>query len=113
MATSTVWTASGALLAGAVTFVPVAPVAGAQVAIKRSPSGFNLFTAQQDVEIGRQSASEIERQVTLVTSARTTQYLAAIASLLGAQVATPYPFQVRAINSGEVNVLALPGGQIF
>jgi Zn-dependent protease with chaperone function len=113
MATSTVWTASGALLAGAVTFVPVAPVAGAQVAIKRSPSGFNLFTAQQDVEIGRQSALEIERQVTLVTSARTTQYLAAIASLLGAQVATPYPFQVRAINSGEVNVLALPGGQIF
>lgn len=114
MATSTFWTASGALLAGAVTFVPVVPVAGAQVAIKRSPSGFNLFTAQQDIDIGQQSAAEIERQVTLVTTARTTQYLASVTALLAPQVpGTGYPFQVKAINSAEVNLLALPGGQIF
>ena len=114
MATSTVRTASGALLAGAITFGPVVPVAGAQVAIKRSPSGFNLFTAQQDIEIGQQSAAEIERQVSLVTSARTTQYLASIAAVLAAQVpGLAYPFQVRAINSAEVNLLVLPGGQIF
>ena len=114
MTTSTVWTASGALLLGAATFVPVAPVAGAQVAIKRSPSGFNLFTAQQDIEIGRQSAAEIERQATLVTSARTTQYLARIVAVLTPQVpGLAYPFQVRVINSAEVNLFVLPGGQIF
>src|SRR5687767_11291931 len=114
MATSTFWTASGALLAGAVTFVPAVPVAGAQVAIKRSPSGFNLFTAQQDIDIGQQSAAEIERQVTLVTTARTTEYLASIVALLAPQVpGGGYPFQVKAINSAEVNLLALPGGQIF
>ena len=109
--TLTVRTASGALLAGAVTFVPIA---GAQVAIKRSPSGFNLFSTQQDIDIGRQSAAEIERQVTLVTSARTNQYLTSIASLLAAQLpGTAYPFQVRAINSAEVNLLVLPGGPIY
>lgn len=114
MATSTVWTASGALLAGAVTFIPVAPVVGAQVAIKRAPTGFNLFTVQQDIEIGQQSAAEIERQVTLVTSARTTQYLASIAAVVAPQVpGMAYPFQVRTINTAEVNLLALPGGQIF
>ena len=114
MATSTFWTASGALLAGAVTFVPIVPVAGAQGAIKRTPSGFNLFTAQQDLEIGRQSAAEIERQLPLVTTARTNQYLGSIVALLAPQVpGMAYPFQVRAINSAEVNLLALPGGQIF
>ena len=115
MATSTVWTASGAvLLAGAVTFVPVAPVAGAQVAIKRSPAGFNLFSIQQDIEIGRQSAAEIERQVSLVTSARTNDYLARITSVLTAHTpGTAYPFQIRAINTAEVNLLVLPGGQIY
>jgi peptidase M48-like protein len=114
MATTTFWTASGALLAGAATFVPIVPVAGAQGAIKRTPSGFNLFTAQQDLEIGRQSAAEIERQVTLVTTARTNQYLGSIIALLAPQLpGSAYLFQVRAINSAEVNLLALPGGQIF
>ena len=114
MAASTVRTVSGALLAGAVTFIPVAAVAGAQVAIKRAPSGFNLFTPEQDIEVGRQSAAEIERQAPLITSTRTNQYLADIVSVLAAQVSgMAYPFQAKAINSGEVNVLALPGGQIF
>jgi predicted Zn-dependent protease len=114
MTTSTVWTASCALLAGAVTFLPLAPVAGAQVAIKRAPSGFNLFSLQQDVEVGQLSTAEIERQVTLVTSVRTSQFLGGISALLAAQVpGTRYPFQVRVINSGEINVLALPGGSIF
>jgi Zn-dependent protease with chaperone function len=111
--TPAVRTVSGALLAGAVTLVPVA---GAQVAIKRSPSGFNLFSVQQDIDIGRQSAAEIEREVTLVAAARTNQYLTSITDVLSAQVpvtGSAYPFQVRAINSAEVNLFVLPGGQIY
>ena len=105
-------TTSGALLAGAASVATLAVPAGAQVAIKRAPSGFNLFTVEQDIEIGRQSAAEIEKQVRLVTSARTLQYLSTITSLLAAH-APHYPFQVQAINSSDVNVLVLPGGQIF
>lgn len=105
-------TTSGVLLAGAATVVTLSMPAGAQVAIKRAPSGFNLFTVEQDIDIGKQSAAEIEGQVRLVTSARTLQYLSTITSLLAAH-APHYPFQVRAINSGDVNVLVLPGGQIF
>ena len=82
MMTSTVWTASGALLVGAATFIPVAPAAGAQVAIKRAPAGFNLFSVQQDVDIGRRAAAEIEGQVSLVTSARTGQFLASVTAIV-------------------------------
>src|SRR5688572_11678673 len=51
------------LFAGAVTMAPIAPTIEAQVAIKRSPSGFNLFSVQQDVDLGRQSAIEVEKQL--------------------------------------------------
>jgi Zn-dependent protease with chaperone function len=113
MMTATVWTASGALLVGAATFIPVAPAAGAQVAIKRAPAGFNLFSVQQDVDIGRQAAAEIERQVSLVTSARTGQFLASVTAIVSRASGATFPFQVKAINSGDVNLLVLPGGQIF
>jgi hypothetical protein len=111
--TATVWTASGVLLAGAVTFIPVAPCAGAQVAIKRGPAGFNLFSVQQDIEIGSRAAVEIGRQVTLVTSPRTTHFLGNVTAVVAQASRAKFPIQVRAINSGDVNLLVLPGGQIF
>ena len=81
---STVRTASGALLAGVVAFVPVGRPAGAQIAIKRTPSGFNLFSVEQDVEVGRRSAAEFERQVSLLSSVQTEQFLASVVALLAA-----------------------------
>jgi len=111
---STFRTASGALLAGVVTFVPLDQPAGAQVAIKRTASGFNLFSVEQDIEVGRQSAVEIERHLRLVTSARTELFLAGVVSRLSAGAPGPkYPFQVKALNSAEMNVFVLPGGPIY
>src|SRR5688500_1394674 len=111
--TSTVWTAAGALLAGVAAFVPVGGAAGAQVAIKRGPAGFNLFTVQQDADIGRQAATEIERQVALVTSARTAQFLGSITAVVAQASGARIAFEVKAINSGDVNLYVLPGGQIY
>jgi hypothetical protein len=104
---------SGALLAGAVICVPVLPT-GAQVAIRRSPTAFNLFTVEQDIEISQRSAVDIEHRVRLITSTRTSAFLGAITNLLAARISgTKYPFQVDVINSAEVNAHVLPGGRIF
>jgi hypothetical protein len=112
--TLTFRSASNAILAGAVTFTPIFGAAEAQVAIKRTPSGFNLFSVQQDVDVGRQSALELERQARLVTSARTTQFLDNITALLAARVRdAAYPFQVKAINSAGIDLFVLPGGPIY
>lgn len=108
-----VWTASGALLAGVVTFIPVGSTAGAQVAIKRTPSGFNLFSVQQDIEIGNRSAAEIERSVPMAASARTMQFLGAVTSLVARASGANYPFQVRVIDSREANLIVLPSGQVY
>ena len=111
---STLRTASTAVLAGAVTFGAYTAPVGAQVAIKRSPSGFNLFSIEQEIDVGRQSSLEIERQLPLVTSVRTANYLSSVTMLLAARASGgKYPFQVRAVNSGDISLTVLPGGQIY
>ena len=53
--------------------------------ISTAASGYYLFTIQEHIEVGRQSAAEIERHVSLVTSARTNRYLASIVAVLAAR----------------------------
>lgn len=105
--------ASG-VLAGLVTFAAMTPPAGAQLAIKRSPSGFNLFTVDEDIGLGRQSAAEIERLMHLVTNARAERFLDSVLARLTAHAPGPrYPYRVRAVNSKEASAFALPGGPLY
>jgi hypothetical protein len=99
--------ASGALLAA----VSLAGPAAGQVAIKRDPSGFNLFTRAQEAEVGRTASLEIERQLPVVTSARTKRFLDAIVVQLTSR--TSGDFQVRALNTAAVDALVIPGGHIY
>jgi hypothetical protein len=56
----------------------------------------------------------MERQLQLVTSVRTAQFVNSISVLLAARTSgTKYPFQVRAVNSADVELIVLPGGQIY
>src|SRR5688572_13157689 len=114
IANSAYRTAAKLMFAGAAAFVPITQTAQGQVTIKRSPTGFNLFSVQQDVDLGRQSALEVEKQVPLLNDARTNTYLTRIISRLAAQsTGTKYPFTIKAVNSTEVNAFALPGGPMY
>src|SRR6187401_3794340 len=105
--------ASG-VLAGLVTFASMEPPAGAQLAIKRSASGFNLFTVDEDIGLGRQSAAEIERLMSLVTNPRAERFLDSLLARLTAHAPGPrYPYRVRAVNSKEASAFALPGGPLY
>jgi Zn-dependent protease with chaperone function len=114
MANSAYRTTATLLFAGAAVFVPLTQTADAQVNIKRSPSGFNLFSVQQDVDLGRQSAVEVEKQVPLLNDNRTNTYLTRIISRLSAQApGTKYPYTIKAVNATEINAFALPGGPMY
>jgi hypothetical protein len=105
-------TASGALLAGAAAFLTPSPARGQ--AIKRAPTGFNIFSIEQDVEIGQRSAATIERGVRLVSSARTERFLDGVITLLAAHASgSRYRYSVKVVNSTDVNFLVLPGGPIY
>jgi Zn-dependent protease with chaperone function len=83
----------------------------AQTAVK---SGFNIFTAQQDVELGRQSAAQIERQLPMLNRSNVNRYVSRVGARLAA--ATPgehYAYQFKVPNLSDINAFALPGGFVY
>ena len=57
----------------------------ARAATSRATPGFNLFSVEQDIEIGRQSAVEAERQLPLLNDRNVDRYLNKIVTKLAAQ----------------------------
>jgi len=72
---------AGALLLS-LALVPAVPASAAPTQVK---PGFNVFSAEQDVEIGRQSAVEAERQLPLLNDRNTQSYVESVFSRLAAQ----------------------------
>jgi beta-barrel assembly-enhancing protease len=88
-----------------------AGAAQAQTAVK---PGFNMFTVQQDIDIGRQSAGQIEGQLPMVTNPAVTQYVSRLGSKLAAHApGSKYPYQFKVVNLSDINAFALPGGFVY
>ncbi len=76
--------------------------------------GFNLFSKAQDVQLGREAATEIEKQTTLVRDAQLRAYIERIGKKLAAQPeAQDYPYSFQVVSDKSINAFALPGGPIF
>jgi len=103
--------APSALLA--IALVLCAPVV-ARAATSHATPGFNLFSVEQDIEIGRQSAVEAERQLALLNDRNVDRYLNEIIRKLAAQApGARYPYAVKAVNASEINAFSLPGGPMY
>ncbi len=76
--------------------------------------GFNVYTPEDDIQIGRQAAGEIESQVVIVDNDDLQRYVSDLGqSLAGHPDAGPYPYRFTLINDPAVNAFALPGGPIY
>ncbi len=76
--------------------------------------GWNIFSVEQDVEIGRQTSAEAEKQLPLLGDRKVDEYL----NRLGRQLAdkapgAKYPYQFKAVNDTSINAFALPGGFLY
>jgi Zn-dependent protease with chaperone function len=92
----------------------LAVAAPASAQTKRPTPGFNLFSVEQDVEIGRMSAIEAEKQLTLLNRPNVDRYLTSVVSRLAAQAPSPrYPYTIKAVNDSAINAFALPGGPMY
>jgi predicted Zn-dependent protease len=86
----------------------------ATVASAAPAAAVNLFSVQQDVEAGRQAASQVERQMPILRDAQVTSYVNAIVRRLAAEAGGPeFAYQAKVVNSREINAFALPGGYIY
>ena len=99
----------------AIAAVSVALSASASLAQQTSVKpGFNLFSAQQDIDLGRQSATEIERQLPILRDAEATRYVARVGDRLVRVASGPkFPYQFKVVNLSDINAFALPGGFIY
>jgi Zn-dependent protease with chaperone function len=98
-------------LAMMLTLSLVAGVAEAQTKVN---SGWNLFSPQQDVEIGAQSAQAAEQQLPLVRDSDVQSYVNNIGQKLARNAGGPaFNYQFKVVNASDINAFALPGGYIY
>ncbi len=99
------------VIALAIALTLVAGVAEAQTKVN---PGWNMFSPQQDVEIGAQSAAEAERQLPLVRDADVEAYVNRIGQKLAANAGGPqFQYRFRVVNASDINAFALPGGFVY
>jgi len=77
--------------------------------------GFNLFSAQQDVQVGRDAAADADKQLALLTDPEVLRYVNDLGRRLAGNepIKADYPWTFKVVNSEDINAFALPGGFIY
>ncbi len=89
--------------------------ASAQTVIK-APK--NKFSAAQDVQLGREAAAEVEKQLPLLTDGDTTSFIRRIGDDLEDAIPPElrhpeFEYSFKVVNQKEINAFALPGGPMY
>lgn len=84
---------------------------------KRKINSGGIFTGggsiEKEVQIGRQAAADIDRQVKFVDDPVITEYVNRVGQNLVVHSDAKIPFTIKVIDSDEVNAFALPGGFFY
>jgi hypothetical protein len=76
-------------------------------------SGVNLFSRQQDVAIGLESAKEADRVLPLVRDAFVSAYIQNLGTMLGGSSPLPLRYTFRIVNTSDANAETFPGGHVY
>ena len=78
--------------------------------------GFNLFSKQQDIELGEESAAQVRKQMAVISDPVLTSYVNKVGKrLAGSEEArqSGFPFTFEVVADPSINAFALPGGHMF
>ncbi len=98
----------------AVSFVAVW-IAAAQNLPKLKP-GFNLYSKQQDVQLGQEAAAQVAKQYQVIHDRDLDAYINRIGRRLVSQPqadSADFPYTFTLVNDKSINAFALPGGPTF
>ncbi|HEV3471242.1 MAG TPA: M48 family metallopeptidase [Pyrinomonadaceae bacterium] len=80
----------------------------------RYSGGFNLFSPEQDIELGKASAAEAAREARPISDERVAAYVRRVGARLAAHApGYEFPYQFTVVDAPEVNAFAFPGGYVF
>ena len=76
--------------------------------------GWNLFSKDQDVQLGKEQAALVEKQYVVVNDPDVTNYLNNLGQKLAkSKYAGDFPFTFKLVSDESINAFALPGGPMF
>jgi hypothetical protein len=76
--------------------------------------GWNMFSTEQDVEVGQQVSQDAERQLRLLNNSRVDTYINNLGRRLAAKATgARYPYHFSVVNDRAINAFALPGGPVY
>jgi beta-barrel assembly-enhancing protease len=78
--------------------------------------GMNSFSPQQDIELGKKAAQDVEQKMALCNAPKVDAYLTKIGNRLVQHLNTngvEYPWEFHCVNDKSINAFALPGGYVF
>lgn len=83
--------------------------------------GWNLFSVQQDQELGKEAAQQLRRQMRVLPDADVETYLGSLLNKLRVSrharyfgaTNEPIPYSIQAVQDKTINAFSLPGGPIF
>jgi beta-barrel assembly-enhancing protease len=82
--------------------------------IRNLKPGFNLFSPEQDLEIGKQAKAEVERTKPVIKDPQLGAYITGLGKRLAQSPrAGQFPFTFEIIRDKNINAFALPGGPVF
>jgi hypothetical protein len=76
--------------------------------------GFNLFSKDQDIQLGKEYAAQVEKEKPIVQNSELNTYIQSIGHKLITQPeADNYPYTFKIVYDKSINAFALPGGPTF
>lgn len=78
--------------------------------------GYNFYSPQEDVELGKESSAVVDKQLPLLHDDAALKYINNLGNRLVAFAPnnhSEYAWQFRIVNSVDINAFALPGGYIY
>ncbi len=78
--------------------------------------GWNFYSPQEDIQLGKQVAVDAEKQLPSCNAPKVDAYLTDLGKKLVAKLPTggvEYPWEFHCVNDKEINAFALPGGYVF
>lgn len=82
--------------------------------LKEIKPGWNLFSKDQDVQMGKEYSQQIEQEVEAISSGPLQQYIAELGAKIASQpLANGFPYVFKAVNDPNINAFALPGGPVY
>src|SRR6202161_3601622 len=80
----------------------------------RNVSGkVNFYSLEKEIALGKQLASQVERQAKIVDDPVIAEYVNRVGQNLVRNSDAKVPFTIKVVDSEEVNAFALPGGFFF